>query len=316
MTTMSSAFASEPIGSVLRLLRRGIIVAAVLLAGLGGAGCSALRLGYAAAPDVVFWWFDAYVDFDEAQSPRAREAVVDWFAWHRRTQLPDYAALLARAQAELPAETTGERICAWWQEGRERTRSALERGLPALGALAVTLAPRQIAHVEARLAKKNAEYAEQFLQPDPAERRAAGVKRAVERAEMVYGRVDDAMRERIAQLAAASPFDAEMQFAERKARQQELLALLRSVAGGPPDRAMAGLRAWWQQVERSPREAYRRYAERLNPFLCHAAAQVHNGATPAQRQAAVQRFKGWEADLRALAADTRPPVVGAEPARP
>lgn len=270
------------------------------------AGCSALRIGYATAPDFLYWWFDGYVDFDDAQTPRAREAIAQWFAWHRRTQLPDYAALLARTQADLGRDTTPERVCALWDEVRSRARVAYEQALPAIAELAVSLTPQQLEHLQARYAKNNAKYRDEFLQPDPAERRRAGVKRGVDRAESLYGRIDDAQRERIVRSVERSPHDPALQLAERRARQEDALALLRDVAGASPDRAQAALRAWAHRFERSPRDEYRRYAERLTNYLCAASAQFHNATSAEQRQAAIAKLKGWEVDLRTLAADAKP----------
>src|SRR5690349_2953366 len=78
------------------------IIGALLCAGaLALAGCSALRIGYGQAPELSYWWADKYFDFDGEQSPRVRTALRQWFAWHRGSELPDYAQRLARAQAEL-----------------------------------------------------------------------------------------------------------------------------------------------------------------------------------------------------------------------
>jgi hypothetical protein len=52
----------------------------------------------------------------------------------------------------------------------------------------------------------------------------------------------------------------------------------------------------------SPRADYRRYAQALSQFNCQLSADLHNATSPAQRQVLVQKLKGWEADLRALAA--------------
>ncbi|MBC8057759.1 MAG: hypothetical protein H7Y61_14390, partial [Rhizobiales bacterium] len=51
---------------------RSLIIGAAL-ALLGG--CSALRIGYGTAPDVVYWWLDGYIDFNDTQTPRVREAI-------------------------------------------------------------------------------------------------------------------------------------------------------------------------------------------------------------------------------------------------
>jgi hypothetical protein len=278
-------------------MRAAIIAAlAVLLA-----GCSALRLSYNAAPDFAYWWLDGYGDFDETQTPRVRDGLAAWFAWHRRDQLPAYAALLQRAQAEVLADATPEQTCRWWSLGRERIRAGFEQAVPALADLAVTLKPAQFAHIEARFAKNNREFADDFLQPDPEDRRKAALKRAVERAEMLYGRIDDAQRERIARNVAASPFDPQFALDERRARQADILATLRRLPGLPRDEAIAALRALAERVENPPRDEARRRNAQLTRFSCTIAADFHATSTPAQRQAAAAKLKGWETDLRALA---------------
>jgi len=284
--------------------RCAIIVALGLALALLG-GCSALRLGYNTAPDVTYWWLDGYADFNEAQAPRVREGIAQWFAWHRRTQLPAYANLLARAQSDVPGNATPEQTCNWWAEIRERLDTSFERAVPTIAELALTLTPQQIQHIERRYAKANQEFREEFLQGDPPQRLRESIKRAIERAEFFYGRLDDAQRERVAKLVEQSPFDAEAWIAERMRRQQDALQTLRRLlgTGAGSDDAQAALRAYFERMNRSPRAEYRRYADRLSQFNCAFAATLHNATSAAQRQAAAQKLKGWENDLRSLAAD-------------
>lgn len=279
------------------------IIAALLAIALGG--CSALRFGYNQAPDLAYWWLDAYADFDEAQTLRTREGIRRWFEWHRRTQLPEYAQLLARAQEQALVDGTPEQACRWWQQLRERADGALAEALPAAAEVIPMLTPVQLKHIERRQAKSNDEFRREYLQADPKERLEASVERAIDRAEFLYGRLDDAQRERVARRVAASPFDAELWFAERRQRQQDALALLQRVVDEKPgrDATLAMLRAYADRLMRSPREEYRRYAQRLTTFNCSFAAALHNDTTPAQRQALAARLAGWENDLRALAAD-------------
>src|SRR5580765_4822032 len=68
MITMSSAMLS-----VFRTFGLRSLIIGAVLALLGA--CSALRIGYGAAPDLVYWWLDGYVDFDDTQTPRVREAI-------------------------------------------------------------------------------------------------------------------------------------------------------------------------------------------------------------------------------------------------
>ncbi|MFT3953379.1 MAG: DUF6279 family lipoprotein [Piscinibacter sp.] len=283
--------------------RLRIIVALFVLA-WGLTGCSAVRFGYNQGPELAYWWLDGYADFDDAQSLRVRDALAQWFAWHRRTQLPDYAGLLVRAQAEVLADTSPERACHWWSELRLRADRALDQALPAAAELATTLKPAQLQHIERRQARNNEEFRDEYLDKDPQRRQERSVKRVVERAEFLYGTLDEGQRALVAKLVAASPFDAEVWNAERLQRQQDSVALLRRLGTerAAPDAAQAALRAWSERMVSSPREAYRRHQQRLEAYNCSFAASLHNATTPAQRQAAVAKLKGWEADFRALSA--------------
>ena len=288
--------------------RRLIIAAVAALAGLalvGLTGCSALRVGYSQAPDLIYWWLDRYVDFDGDQTPKVREALAQWFAWHRRTQLPEYADLLVRAQKEVLVDTTPARVCEWQREVIKRARIAYERAEPAAAEIVLTITTEQVAHLEKRYAKNNDEFRDEYLQADPARRARKNLERLLERAEMLYGRLEDAQRSRIGEQLARSPFDPEAWLAERQQRQQDALRLLRSMgADGTMGREQAAraLRGYADRIERSPRDAYRRYSERLTEFNCTVAANLHNSTTPGQRRTAARKLASWEGDLRAIVA--------------
>ncbi len=269
-------------------------------------GCSALRLGYGQAEPFAFRWLDRYADFDDAQSLRARDGLRSWFAWHRRTQLDGYADLLTRVDTAIRADTTPERVCGWWDEARSHIEVALDQAAPMIVEIGSMLKPAQLEHIERQYAKSNREYRDDFLQEDPVRRAREAAKRVVSRAESLYGSLDDAQRVRVAQWQRESPFDAEVSFEERRRRQQDVLQLLRRLHGSvDADARVADVRAWVKGIDRSPREGYRRYAERLVKANCRLAADIHNLTSPGQREAASKRLRGWVDDLRALAADGR-----------
>ena len=166
------------------------------------------------------------------------------------------------------------------------------------------LTPAQVRHIERKFTKLNAKYRKDFLQPDPGDRLDAAVERVVERAESLYGPLEAPQEALIRRQVAASPFDPDLWLAERMQRQRDTLATLRSLqterAG--PDQVQAALRALVVRSQRSPREAYRTYDERLRAYNCALGAEVHNSMSPRQRQGAARKLKGWEDDLRALAA--------------
>jgi uncharacterized protein YoaH (UPF0181 family) len=282
---------------MLAIIGAGVLAAATL------GGCTAVRFGYNQGPELAYWWFDRYVDFTDEQSPQVRAALADWFAWHRRAELPAYAALAERVRGDLPQPATPASMCRWFDDIRSRTDVALERALPSMAAVAMSMTPAQIDHLGRQYRKRNAERRDEFAQADPRQRRDAAVERAIERFERFYGRLDDAQRAVIAQGVAESPFDPDRWLAEREARQQEVLQTLQRLRapGISSDEAVASLRTLVQRIQASPDEAYRQHQRRLVEFNCAFAARVHNATTPVQREAAARRFKGWEDDFRALA---------------
>jgi hypothetical protein len=300
MITMSSAMSYV----FRRFSLRGLII--VALCGALGllSGCSALRIGYATAPDLSYWWLDRYLDFNATQTPRVRQAIRQWFAWNRRTQLPDYAVELGRARAEVLADTTPARVCEWQAEVIERARAAFDHFAPSAADLLLTVTPAQLRHLERHYAKVNEDFRGEYLQPDPRRRAAKNVERTVERAEMLYGRLDASQRARIAEALRRSPFDPEAWLAERRLRQRDGLRTLRRLLAEGADHAQAlsALSGYADRLERSPREGYRQYARRLDAFNCAFAADLHNATTAAQRRRAADRLAGWADDLRAIVA--------------
>ena len=211
---------------------KAAIIGGCLLALLLLGGCSAVRVGYNQAPALAWWWLDGYMDFDATQAPKVKDALARWFAWHRSTQLPDYADLLAAAQQQVMQPATPAQVCRWNDDLRVRLNAAFAQGVPLAADLLPLLKPAQLAQLERRYRKSNLEFEEDFLQ-QPDERQKAAIKRTVDRAEMLYGRLDDNQRRLIAAGVAASPFDPAAWYAERQALQsQTLQTLARLTAGG------------------------------------------------------------------------------------
>ena len=285
--------------------RSSIIAALSLVLCVLAAGCSLLKIGYSQASPLTFRWLDGYVDFDDAQSLRVRGALGEAMSWHRRTQLPDYVELLVRAGNDIQVDSTSERACAWGHELRDRADTMAQYALPTIVEVALTLSPAQIVNIEKRQAKTNGEWRDDHLQRDREKRRRAAVKLEVERAEGLYGDLDARQLDLIAHSVAASPYDADLSYAERIARQQDSIALIRRwrESGTGRDEALLQAKGWVQRLERSPREPYRAYAARLADYNCGFASTLHNTTSAAQRQGAVKKLKGYEGDLRALIAD-------------
>ncbi len=262
-----------------------------------------MRLAYGNAPQLAWWWLDGYADFSRDQTPAARQAVDRFFDWHRRSQLPDYAAWLVAIRPQFGDNMTPAQTCRLQEQGRDKLEPSLQRAL----ALAVDLLPGlgddQFKAIEKRFVKVNDTMRDDFLQPDAADREEAALKRTLERAERVYGRLGTAQKRVLREGLAASPFNPEAWLADRQRAQRDTVQTLRKLVAdrAGPEQRLAALRALAQRTERSPDPDYRAYQQRLAEYNCGFAARLHNATTAAQRLQARERLLGWEADLRALA---------------
>jgi hypothetical protein len=281
--------------------KRPIIV--VLIVALSTfAGCSVVRFGYNQANHLTYWWVDRFVDFNEAQQPRAREALAQWFAWHRRAHLPGYANLLVNSQNLVLENITPERTCGLWTDLRGYMDSAFERALPMAAELALTLTPQQIQNIQRRYDKINEEFRDEHLQGDASRRLRKSIKRTAERAEFFYGKLDDTQQEFITRWVTRSPYEVNIWNAERHRRQLDLVQVLRRLNADNPgqDKAQAALRAYVERIYRSPDDGYRKYAEQVWVYNCAFVANLHNMTTAAQRKHAVKKLKDWESEIRVL----------------
>ncbi len=288
------------------LLGRRIIGALVLLLAFGLGGCSALRLGYSNGPQLAWWWLDGYMDFSREQSPRARLAVDRWFDWHRSSQLPAYAALLAQAQQQATEPLTADAVCRWQARLVQALDPAIKRGVDDFAELLPGLGAAQFRQMDEKNAKTLETVREDYLQPNPRDRQAAAFKRTLERAENFYGDLNETQKRVLMVGLASSPFNPDLWLQERLRRQRDTTQTLRRLAADKAasreDRA-AALRALVKRTEESPEPVYRDYQKRLSEYNCGLLAQLHNTTTPAQRQRARNTFKGWEEDIRWLVAN-------------
>lgn len=285
-------------------MKTRIIGLLLLVASLLLGGCSAVRLGYANGAQLAWWWIDGYFDFTSEQSPAVKERIGRWFDWHRSTQLQPIAPLLAQAQQLVTADTTPERVCAFGEQTRQLLEPAMQRAIAEFAEVVPTLGERQFQALQRKHAKNIEQMKEEYLQPDPAERRQETEKRALERFERLYGRLGEAQLRVVRAGLAASPFNPELWMAERERRQADAVQTLRRLVAEKADREarIKALQGLVQRSEVSPTPEYRAYQLKLGDYNCRFAAQLHNATTPAQRLRARETIEGWSDDLRSLMA--------------
>lgn len=283
-------------------LSRCAIACAMLLVALLLAGCSNLKLAYGQGPTLAYWWLDRYADFVDEQKPRARAAVDQWFAWHRREQLAEDAALLDQLAREAEREVTGAQVCQWVKVYERKRDLYLTQFAPAVADVAAMLGPQNLRQVESRFAKVNETWRDEHVQGDLKEREVAMVKRVLDRAELLYGRLDRSQRNFVAQAMRQAPWDPERAYAERLADQREALAVLQRLGQRnlSPEQRQELARSSLLHLAQASDELQRQLRDQLYRYQCQFAAELHNRMTPEQRRHAVERLHDWAQELRSF----------------
>ena len=284
----------------------GLLVAILALALVQG--CSAVKLAYNNLPEVAYWWLDGYADLNDAQSLKVRSELARLQQWHRGTELPKVADLLQKVTLLAPKDTTAEQVCALFTEVRGRLDAVVTQAEPAAVALAMSLSPAQLTHVEGKFAKTNAEWRDEWMAGSADERQAKRLKGAIERSEQFYGTLEERQLAVLRGALARSDFDPQFSYTERLRRQRDLVQTLREVSSavdgtrlGVPQ-ATAALRAYLDRTANSPNPAYRVWSDKAILDNCRTVALLHNSTTAEQRERAARRLGAYERDARELSA--------------
>ena len=277
------------------------IISLLALAGLL-ASCSAAKIFYNQAPDLAYWYFDGYVDFNEAQSLQIKGDLNRLQAWHRKTQLAGYVEILQKLQQQKPSDLDAAQTCMIWTDARRRLMLVTDQAEPAIATLVSTLSASQLEKLEQKFAKGNASYRKDYIESKPESSRNKRYKQAVSRAEKLYGGLDEKQLNFIDQRVEQSSFNARLSYAERLRRQTDMLQTLRTLMAGQtsPEKIRSGMHTLIARTFDSPNPAYRQYIEKLTQESCHTVTDLHNSTTPAQRKEAVKTLISYEQDLGVL----------------
>lgn len=287
-------------------LRFASLLAVVLLL----PACGAVKIAYNQAPDLAYWYFDGYADFNAAQSLQVKADLSRLQAWHRQTQLPGYAQLLQDVQRQVRSDISPSQACVIFADARRKLLTLVERAEPSVVLLAASLDASQLQHMERRYAKSNAEWRDDFLEGTPEAVRKRRLKKTISRAEMLYGRLDENQTALLGRLIDQSSFDAARTYAERQRRQRDALDTFRQLlpaSASTADGSVKAAKAVNGLIERtvnSPDASYRNYGEKLTAENCKSFSELHNSTSAAQRSKAVAVLSNYEKDAMALAVQT------------
>jgi hypothetical protein len=306
MTTTSTDAIAFPLSFMTPLAPKLVRIIGGLALAVALAGCSAVKLGYNNLPDLAWWWLDGYMDFSDAQRTPVKDELTRLHQWHRSTELPRYAELLARVEQMAAADTTPEQVCRLADEARIRFLALAAQSEGAIAAIAPLLAPEQLRHLAQRYESNAKDFRKEWVDVPLAERRERHYKQFLQRLEDTYGRLDDAQRAVLRQRIEASRFEPSQVLSEMRRRQADTLQTLRQLrAGVPPQEARLQVKALVDRGQSPPDADARRYREAVTEDNCALVAAVHNATTPSQRQSAARRLRAYQRDLADLVSSAR-----------
>jgi hypothetical protein len=284
--------------------RRIVLIIGVLLVVAVLQACSAVKIAYGQATELAYWQLDGYFDFNAAQRPKVRDELARIHQWHRQTQLPAYIETLEKWQPLLTQDMDEAQACSIFDEIRSRLLAISNHATPAAGALVATLETEQLEALKRKFSKLNVEYRKDFLDGKPAALIEKRLKKAVSRAEMLYGSLEKEQREVLKERITRSVFDARVSLAEHQRRQRDALQSLSPLIAGQstPNQARLAIQGYFDRVADSPDPAYRRYQDSLTRDGCKTFAALHNSTNAEQRAHAVKTLQRYAQDFAILAA--------------
>ncbi len=287
-------------GAIIRALRL-----ALLLSVLGGlSACSAVRLSYNNAPELMYWWLDGFVDFDKAQAQRVRSDLAALARWHRKEELPLVADLLRSAQTlATQQQVSAEQICSLYERGIPRWEALVHHALPTAAAIATTLQPGQLKSMAEAYDKNNRKWRDEWLSAD-SDGVAKRTLKIRERLEDFYGALSPAQLRQLQLRLERASQDEPLHYREIVRRQQLLLQTLAQLRQADTGTAQAVLATVAQGYLHSPDPMYRASKEASVTQTCEAMAELHRSTTAQQRNAMVASLQGYARDLQSLMAAT------------
>ena len=262
-------------------------------------GCSIVSVGYNRLPLLAIVELDSIFDLSDEQDNLARIELDAWLQWHRGAHLPLYIAKLEQWEKLVLQDLTPAQFCKEVDSIRTLTNEAVEKFIPALIPIAQTLSPKQIEKWNKYQEEREKEFIENFGKGEKGEIiNEKRLKRAIERAEMLYGNLSKNQKDALAKRLEKSVFTAEQVLPERKRRHQDALAAVNLIQSGA--KPYPTLKAVWDRNQKSPSANYEVYSEKMLQDGCSQLSEVHNNTTLEQRQKAAQKLNGYRKDFEGL----------------
>lgn len=265
--------------------------------------CNMARLGYNNGETISYFWLNSYIGFDADQKPWVKKEIGNLFAWHRRTQLPDYIGLLTQAQKRIGKPVTEAELARDYEDVRRRMLTLTDRAAPALADLALALRPEQIARIQEKFDSNNETFRKEHLRGDLADRQRQRFKRTMKQAEHWFGNFSGEQERQIRALSDARPLNDELVLADRIQRQAEMVRMLQRIEAEKPTREAAAsmIRQYVSgAMDHHGHPEYQAHFEKYRAAQMRMVAGIINLTTVAQKEHFTQALQGWIDDFQTL----------------
>ncbi len=285
-----------------RLARLGAIAA--LAASVASCG-AAMKIGYNNADTIAVFQLDSYLDLNADQEQAVKERLNTLLAWHRATQLRDYAAFIDRTRAKVTGQVTAADVIEFNRQVNAHLMAMGDQSAPDIAHVALTLAPEQIDRAAKKVADDAAKARRELARVEK-DAGAERVRKYAERAESWFGKLTDEQKEIIRQSFASRPIDGAWWIDERERRQREFIALLRKIQADRPTEEIGArwLRTYFKQLNVTPDAERRAQVESFRRGSADLVAQLINHATPEQRATLDKKLSDYAQDFKSLAAQS------------
>ena len=175
---------------------------------------------------MTYWWLNGYVGFDASQKPWAKQRIDALFAWHRRTQLKHYVALLTGAQRRLQHDVTKQQMLDDYEELIQCGDRIVDEIAARSGRSGLVDEGREPGTFRHKFESNNEKYRKDHLRGDLQDKQKSRYKDVMEWAEYWFGDFSDEQEAVIRRASDQRPLNNELWAADRVVRQQSLIALV------------------------------------------------------------------------------------------
>lgn len=280
-----------------RLLARALLAALVALL---AASCSSVtRVAYDNAPFAAAWMVDDWFDLHDGQRDWVKERLARLHGWHRASEMPAYERLLAATAARAARGLSADDARQVHREMRALWLRLVRRAIPDMAEFLLQLHPEQVVFLARKFDEDNERTVRESVRGTPQERLERRQKRFLERIEDWTGRLAPAQRDVVRARVAAMGDLTDEWLGDRRFRQSETIALLRS----KPTRAQleAGLTRLLVESDSWRRPEYVAKMKARDEQVFAMVADLDATLTAEQRGRLHRRLAGYAADAAYLA---------------